>query len=248
MKRYLIPILAILVIGVATYFWTSRGPSHKAIAKARHAHLDSLRIVQMQRASAQPKLAMSATDSMKMLDSLAMLTEDSALGTVWATKQLASMPDSIRPQDFSEASVKYDFDFDSEVAADVMVDDTSAKLDTLATKIAQRNNTFINQTVMAMLIRHLKNSVNTDEFSRCPSGYYFVTNNMYVSPAPPEPDWDTGTVYFGAGCNDTALCDFRFNYSKRIVEMKDINSTIFHSIREYELMKFSQYATLAKKE
>jgi hypothetical protein len=240
MKRYIIPAIVVVLVGVGTYFWTSHVSARHALLKAKRAHLDSLRSVQTVRLN----LLTSTPINPRVADSLSLDSEDKAirrdLGALWEAKHLDAMPDSLQPQKFSEASIIYSYD------EAVEYEDTTGALDTVGIQTEERIHAFVSYTVMAMLTRHLKGSVETDEFSRCPSGYNFVTNNIYGSAAHDAPEWDSGTVYFGAGCNDTALCDFRINYPKRLVEMKDINSTRYMSLRQYEMLKFSQYADLRK--
>jgi hypothetical protein len=241
MKRYLIPAIVVVLVGVGTYFWTSHVSARHALLKAKRAHLDSLRSIQTVRLNVLAKPI-----DPHIADSISLDSEDKAitrdLGTLWDAKHLDAMPDSIRPQEFSERSVVYSYD------EAVEYEDTVGALDTVGIQTEERTHAFVSYTVMAMLTRHLKGSVETDEFSRCPSGYNFVTNNIYGTAAHSAPEWDSGTVYFGAGCNDTALCDFRINYAKRLVEMKDINTSRFMSLRQYEMLKFGQYADLRKKE
>jgi hypothetical protein len=243
MKRYLIPAIVIVLVGVGTYFWTSHVSARHALLKTKRAHLDSLLAVQVERLKAVTHTVSAIVTHDSVADTIG---PQPGIGDLWSSKHLDLMPDSIRPKDFRESTVHYGFDNSGDDNPNV-VEDTTGAVDSAATVISERDDAFVKYTVMKMLMRHLIGSLAPEDFSRCPSGYFFALNYGGY-PRIPIPEWDSGTVYFGAGCEDTTLCNFRFNYAKRIVQMKDIQATRFVSLREYELAKFSQYADLRRKD
>ena len=106
-------------------------------------------------------------------------------------------------------------------------------IDSAATRTAIIENAFVDSTVMKVLLYHLVQHVDADAFSRCPSGYYaFLLDTV-------DQEWKYGSVYYGYDCSDASLCDFRINYPKRMVEIRDAGKGAYLSLRTYEVLKFA---------
>ncbi len=231
MKSKLLVLLSLVIVGTSAYVWSSHRADQRLAVKGRKIHLDSLRVIQASLLSAgAPKAADSLSD------------EDlpKPLSDIWHVRDVGLMPDSVEPQTFSEAAVTIDYDEESDMSlTQYMNVGEEWIIDSAATRTVTIEHAFVDSTVMKVLLYHLIQHVDAEMFSRCPSGYFFVLLDTV------DNGWKNGTVYYGEGCDDASICDFRINYPKRMVEIRDADKGSYLSLRTYEVLKFTPTITEA---